>query len=114
MSYRVSTIPLVDKQAKRLAKKFPSLKKDLARLIEILIDEPFNGTSLGNNFFKIRLAIESKGRGKSGGARLVTYIKVASNTVYLVSIFDTTEKSTITDKELIRIFKMIQYIMVND
>jgi hypothetical protein len=108
MSYNISSIPLFDKQAKRLAKKYPSLKRDLAGLIEKLTDEPEQGTALGNSFYKIRLAIASKGKGKSGGARVVTYVKVTRNTVYLTSIFDKSEKSTITDKELEQIFKLIQ------
>jgi hypothetical protein len=107
MSYSLSSIPLFDKQAKRLAKKYPSLKRDLAVLIEKLTDEPEQGTALGNSFYKIRLAIASKGKGKSGGARVVTYVKVAHETVYLTSIFDKSEKSTITDEELEQIFKRI-------
>lgn len=59
MSYSISSIPLFDKQAKRLAKKYPSLKKDLAVLIERLSDEPEQGTALGNSFYKIRMAIAS-------------------------------------------------------
>lgn len=107
MSYSISSIPLFDRQAKRLAKKYPSLKKDLAGLIGRLTDEPKQGTSLGNSFYKIRLAIVSKVKGKSGGARVVTYVKVARTTIYLASIFDKSEKSTITDKELEKIFKTI-------
>jgi hypothetical protein len=107
MSYNIASIPLFDKQAKRLAKKYPSLKRDLAGLIEKLTDEPEQGTALGNSFYKIRLAIDSKGKGKSSGARVITYVKVARNTVYLASIFDKSEKSAITDKELKQIFKLI-------
>jgi len=107
MSYNIASIPLFDKQAKRLAKKYPSLKRDLDVLIERLADEPELGTALGNNFYKIRLAIASKGKGKSGGARVVTYVKVVRYTVYLSSIFDKSEKSTVTDKELEQIFKLI-------
>lgn len=107
MSYSISSIPLFDKQAKRLAKKYPSLKKDLARLIEKLTHESKQGTALGNSFYKIHLAISSKEKGKSGGARVVTYVKVAHNIVYLTSIFDKSDKSTITDNELEQIFKLI-------
>jgi len=107
MSYNISSIPLFDKQAKRLAKKYPSLKRDLAGLIEKLTDEPEQGTALGNSFYKIRLAVASKAKGKSGGARVVTFVKVARNTVYLTSIYDKSKKSTITDKELEQIFKSI-------
>jgi len=107
MSYKVSSIPLFDKQAKRLAKKFPSLKNDLAKLIDKLTTEPEQGKKLGNNFFKIRLAIASKGKGKSGGARVITFVKVVKSTVYLAFIYDKSEKENVTDKELEQIFNLI-------
>lgn len=54
MSYEIESIPLFDKQAKRLVKKYPSLKNDLAELFEALTNNPNQGTALGNNFYKIR------------------------------------------------------------
>lgn len=107
MNYSVASIPLFDKQAKRLAKKYPSLGRDLSKLIEQLAQHPRLGIDLGNSFYKVRLAIESKGRGKSGGARVVTCVKITATTVYLASIYDKSEKSTITDKELQLIFNSI-------
>jgi len=107
MSYKISSIPLFDKQTKRLAKKYPSLKNDLAELIEKLANDPEQGTALGNNFYKVRLAIASKGKGKSGGARVITYLKIIETTVYLASIYDKADKSTITEKELEFIFEAI-------
>lgn len=107
MSYNISSIPLFDKQVKRLVKKYPSIKEELALLIEKLVDDPNQGKSLGNSFFKIRMAIASKGKGKSSGARVITFVKVSGNTVYLTSIYDKSEKSTITDKELQEIFNSI-------
>lgn len=107
MSYSISTIPLFDKQAKRLSKKYPSLKNDLTNLVEKLSHDPKQGIALGKNFYKIRLAIASKGKGKSGGARVITYVKIAHHTVYLTAIFDKSDKNTITDKELEQIFRLI-------
>ena len=107
MSYKVSSIPLFDKQAKRLSKKYPSLKNDLAILIDNLSQHPNEGTALGNNFYKIRLSITSKGKGKSGGARVITYIKITATTVFLTSIYDKSEKAAISENELARIFKLI-------
>ena len=107
MNYKVDTILLFDKQAKRLNKKYPSLKSDLTALIDKLADDPKFGTALGNNFFKIRLAITAKGKGKSGGARVITYVKVTATTVYLSAIYDKGEKNTIFDSELKNIFSMI-------
>jgi hypothetical protein len=63
MSYNVLSIPPFDKQLKRLAKKYPSLKNEFAELLESLAQEPEQGTNLGNNCYKIRTAIASKGKG---------------------------------------------------
>jgi Uncharacterized protein conserved in bacteria len=106
MNYNVFSIPLFNKQAKRLAKKYPSLKQDLENLSEELSNNPKLGTALGNNFFKIRFAITSKGKGKSGGARVITYFKITETTVYLTSIFDKSEQHSITEKEIERLFEL--------
>lgn len=105
MSYNVATIPPFDKQLKRLAKKFPSLKKDFAKLIETLEHNPQQGSPLGNNCYKIRFAISSKGKGKSGGARIISNIVIEETTVFLLSIYDKSEKQNVTDKELIELLK---------
>jgi mRNA-degrading endonuclease RelE of RelBE toxin-antitoxin system len=107
MNYDVDTIEYFEHQAKRLKKKYPSLINDLALLIEDLKDNPFQGTSIGGSFYKVRMAIASKGRGKSGGARVMTYVKVTGTTVYLTSIFDKTEQDTISVNELKLILKQI-------
>ncbi len=64
MSYNVLTIPPFDRQLKRLAKKYPSLKKEYAELLESLENNPKQGIDLGNNCFKLRIAIASKARAK--------------------------------------------------
>ena len=107
MNYKVATLTLFEKKAKRLLKKYPSLKQDLIQLIDNLMQNPLQGTSLGNNFFKIRLAITSKNKGKSGGARIITYLKIIDTTVYLTSIYDKSEKENITEDELKQIFNQI-------
>lgn len=107
MSYKVATIPLFDKQAKRLAKKYPSLKNDLTVLVNSLANHPEQGVALGNNFYKIRMAITAKGKGKSGGARIISFVKIRANTVYLSYIYDKGEKESITNKELQQVFKLI-------
>ena len=83
-----------------LAKKFPSLKTEFAELVGKLEDNPEMGTPLSNNCFKIRLSIASKGRGKSGGARVVTHFFIQKDTVFLLAIYDKNEQSDISDKEL--------------
>jgi len=100
MSYEVIATGPFERKIKRLSKKYKSLKTDLAPVITLLIQNPFQGTPLGKDCYKIRVAIASKGKGKSGGARLITYIRITSKTVYLIDIYDKSEKDTISDKEL--------------
>lgn len=107
MSYNVKSITVFEKQAKKLIKKYPSLKKELLSLILRLKEYPELGTAIGKNCFKIRISIASKGRGKSGGARIITNFIVTAHTVYLLSIYDKSEKETISDRELI---ELLQYI----
>lgn len=107
MSYNIFSIPPFDKQLKRLAKKYPSIKGEFADLIESLGKKPEQGTALGNNCFKIRISIASKGKGKSGGARVITYIMIADKTIYLLSIYDKSDIDSITDKEIKDLLKFI-------
>ncbi len=107
MSYKIETIPNFDKELKRLAKKYKSIKNDIISLSEELQDNPKSGTSLGYNCYKIRLAIKSKGKGKSGGGRVITLVKFVNEEVHLLSIFDKSEKDTISDKELKRLIEQV-------
>ncbi|TLU99118.1 type II toxin-antitoxin system RelE/ParE family toxin [Dyadobacter luticola] len=103
MSFEVDTIPNFEREAKRLKKKYSSLKNELTLLIEELENNPLQGTPLKNSFYKIRLSIKSKGKGKRGGARVITLVKVVAQKVYLVSIYDKSEQSDIDEAELGRI-----------
>lgn len=96
-----------EKQLKRLIGKFPSLKAELHRLAEQLAEDPAIGIALGNGSYKIRIAIASKGKGKSGGARVITHVRVVSSRVYLLSIFDKSEKDTLSERELRELLALI-------
>ena len=100
MSFNLVTIEGFKREAKRLIKKFPSLRTEIEQLGTELQENPEMGTPLGNGFYKIRLAIRSKGKGKRGGGRVITYVKIVAETVYLVSIYDKSEKSDISHEEL--------------
>ena len=94
------------KRAKPLLKKYPSLRQDLLDLQNELLKNPESGAPLGNHCFKIRLAIKSKGKGKSGGFRIVTYYieQVGDEEViYLVTIYDKSEEDNITKDDLLSI-----------
>ena len=107
MSYKVISIPKFEKELKRLVKKYPSLKTEYIDLVQNLRSAPDQGVPLGNNCYKIRIAISSKGKGKSGGARVITYLQVVEASVFLLAIFDKSEKDNIGDKELEELLKWI-------
>jgi mRNA-degrading endonuclease RelE of RelBE toxin-antitoxin system len=100
MNYKIELSPNFIKEAKHLSKKYPSFKTDLAALFEKLEQTPTLGTPLGNNVYKIRLAITSKRKGKSGGARVISFVQIDDTIVLLLSIYNKGEKNSITDKEI--------------
>jgi hypothetical protein len=61
---------------------------------------PIQGEPLGKDCYKIRMAIASKNKGKSGGSRVITCVKVVNETVFLLSIYDKSEKENIEDSKL--------------
>jgi mRNA-degrading endonuclease RelE of RelBE toxin-antitoxin system len=100
VSYKIIYTGEFEKEIKKLSKKYLSLKKDFKLLLETLSVNPKTGTPLGNDCFKIRLSVTSKGRGKSGGARVITHVAIIKETILLISIYDKSEQSAITDVEI--------------
>ncbi len=96
------------KKAKRLLKKYHTLQKSLAHLQQQLIENPKIGDSYGSNIYKVRLADESKGKGKSGGFRVITYVideTATSTNIYLITIFDKSEEASIDKDDIRKIIK---------
>lgn len=79
----------------------------MAELGKQLTENPAIGKPIGQDCYKIRLAISSKGKGKSGGARIITHVYVAGNTLYMLAIYDKSEQDNISDKELNELLKFI-------
>ena len=100
MKVTISTIDEFDRQVHNLAKKYRSLKDDLRAFRQELIKNPFQGSDLGGGVRKIRMAIASKGKGKSGGARVLTLtLLVNSDTdVTLLTIYDKNEIENVSDQ----------------
>lgn len=107
MNYRVDTTENFEREAKKLIKKYKSLKDEIDELIDSLQQKPFEGTHLGNNVYKIRLKIKSIGKGKRGGARVITKVKIVDEMVYLFSIYSKGEKDDISDNEIQDLLKNI-------
>jgi mRNA-degrading endonuclease RelE of RelBE toxin-antitoxin system len=100
MNFKIESIPPFSRQLKRLAKKYPSIGKDLAELGNDLLENPTKGIPLGNDCYKIKLQISSKGKGKSAGARVITWVRIVEEIIFLLTIFDKSDMENISDKEL--------------
>ena len=106
MKIDILTTPDFDRSYKRLFKKHRSLKSDLLVLYETLLQNPYAGDRIGENVYKIRLAIKSKGKGKSGGARIFTHVelrvvdKEETTEVILLDIIDKSELATLSSKDV--------------
>lgn len=111
MNCEVIAIDAFRKDAKKLLKKYASLKNELAALSAQLKVNPRFGILLHENTYKVRLAVQSKGKGKSGGLRVITHvveveIEVAEDdtdrntTVFLLTIYDKSERENIPENEL--------------
>lgn len=109
MSFSVIPSEKFKKEVKRLFKKYPSLKEELAELNDTLTDKPETGTALGNDTYKIRLSIKSKGKGKSGGGRVITYVVKNNKEVYLLTIYDKSEFESVDDKTLKNILQSLNF-----
>ena len=100
MSFDVIATRLFERKLKQLAKKHISLPKDLLSLIDELSEDHQMSTSIGKDCYKIRVTISSKGKGKSAGARIITYVRIVKKCVFLLDIYDKSEQINITTKEL--------------
>ncbi|GAA4737796.1 type II toxin-antitoxin system RelE/ParE family toxin [Flavisolibacter ginsenosidimutans] len=107
MSFSVIPSDKFKKEAKRLSKKYASLKEELTELNNTLSNTPETGTPLGSDTYKIRLAIKSKGKGKRGGGRVITYVMKANKEVYLLTIYDKSEFENIDDRSLKNIIQSL-------
>jgi hypothetical protein len=81
---------------KPLAKRYRSFQKDYAKLLDELEMNPQMGVDLGDGFRKVRMAITSKGKGKSGGARVITLNLVERNDcLYLIYAYDKSDAESV-------------------
>ena len=98
MSFKIITTAPFLKDLKRLSKRYPNFKKDVQDLQANLLNNPMQGVEVAPNIRKIRMSIRAKGRGKSGGARVITFnalISEIEGTVYLITIYDKSDASNV-------------------
>jgi len=103
MNYTIIATKDFENQFKRLLKKYCSLRSDMEIFKKELLDNPEIGDDLGNNTRKVRMAIASKNKGKSGGARVITctvLVDMANADIYLLTIYDKGEQDSISSKDI--------------
>ncbi len=108
MNYNIQLYPLFIKELKRLAKRYKSIKEDLETLRKELLENPKKGVNIGRGVYKVRMSISAKGKGKSGGARVITVLLDISEDekeIGLHYIYDKSEKESLTDKQINEILK---------
>ena len=111
MRFEIHTISHFDKRVKKLVKKYKSIKKDIAELSSELESNPYIGVDLGGGVRKIRMAISDKGKGKSGGARVITYtveIDGQNGRVTLLTIYDKNEQDSISKDDIALLMDEVQ------
>ena len=90
-----------ERGAKALRKKYPSFESDYNAFLDELEKNPFSGEPLGKHTYKNRMAIASKGKGKSGGARVLTYNLQKLNEdevlITLMTIYDKSDIENVSD-----------------
>lgn len=107
MSYNIFPTPEFKKLFKKLHRKHPSLTNDIRELSNKLIENPKLGIPLGHGIFKIRMSVNSKDKGKSGGARVITYIITEDKEIYLVYIYDKSKLENITKQQILKLLKNV-------
>jgi mRNA-degrading endonuclease RelE of RelBE toxin-antitoxin system len=98
--YSVRPARSFERDAKKLLKKYASLRNELIELGDELAENPTLGIPLGRDCYKIKIGIKSKGKGSKGGARVITYVITENEEVILLTIYDKKEKSNLTSNEL--------------
>ena len=112
MSFVIKTTSYFDAEAKRLKKRYRSLADDLARFEESITSNPYQGTELAPGIRKVRLSIASKGKGQSGGARVITFIYSTTKTdgtITLLLLYDKADASNIKINIVKKIVKELDF-----
>ena len=101
-----------ERGAKALRKRYPSFESDYDTFLNELGKNPYGGESLGHHIYKNRMAIASKGKGKSGGARVITYNLQQLNDeevlITLMSIYDKSDIENVSDAYLRSLVQQIE------
>lgn len=110
MSYRIVPTDNFSRELKRLSKKYPSLKQKIKDFSNELLGNPKTGIPIGHNCYKVRVSTPDKPGGKSKGFRIITYVVFTKEIIFLLSVYDKSEITTLKDREIKRIIKELDNI----
>jgi mRNA-degrading endonuclease RelE of RelBE toxin-antitoxin system len=113
MNVEIIITDIFKREAKKLIKKYRSLKSELVSFEESLTNNPQQGTLIAENVYKIRVSVKSKGKGKSGGLRIITYLRLLKKedgniTAYLLTIYDKSDLENLPEYQIEKMVSNIQ------
>ena len=88
------------KAIKQLQKRFKNIETDCEEFVQSIQTTENLGINLGNGVFKVRIANSDKKSGKSSGYRLISYLKLIDNKLYLMYIYDKSDFETVSEKQI--------------
>jgi len=88
------------KAAKRLKKKYRHIDEVTNLFLKNVKTTDDLGVSLKDTIYKARIKNSDKTTGKSGGYRLLTYIKLVDKELFLLYIYKKSELENICEKDL--------------
>lgn len=103
MNYKIIPQPTFLRELRTLLKKYRNLKNDLQKFNDFLLENPLSGVDLGGGLRKVRMPISDKNKGKSHGARVITYTYFIDNQngiINLIFIYDKQERDSISKQEI--------------
>ena len=108
MIYNVFALDEFKKNTKKLSKRYKKIKLDVLELVNQLELDPYIGTHLFNNCYKIRIPNSSVPTGKSGGFRVITYFINEIGNVYLLTIYSKSDQENIPDSKIVDLLKSVE------
>lgn len=95
---------------RRLARKYPKIVDLVDSLVAQLREDQRPGVKLigtGYNLYKVRLANPSAGRGKSGGFRVIYYVKFTDR-ILMVTVYSKTEEKDLSPERIRQILQNLK------
>ncbi|MFA7083032.1 MAG: hypothetical protein WC141_00715 [Arcobacteraceae bacterium] len=108
MNYSVLALAEFKKNTKKLSKRYQKIKVDILSLVIQLETDPYLGTHLFENCYKIRIPNSSVPTGKSGGFRVLTYCVTETSKIYLLTIYSKSDQENVSDSKIIDLIKSIE------